>query len=1491
MPTAAQTTLQGSAMRTRARLAALEGKLSELRAAFARKDIDLARMRDEEAQLLAGRDNLRITLEQDKRALLRESQAQGDAIGASALSARWPLALLPVRLETRYHRDSMGNHSLLVRIYPDEIHVDTHDPGVSDIERTAWERFRNVVEISQDTQPMHDAWLQLARDIGTARALFLAARPNLDGMAARPPGYGRVPQAVLLPERFVAHIWLDDPQASPLRAEAAALVREPLALAPDPARPGAAGDGSLDAASLWMVHFAAAEAAGMALRVPLPSASSQISRLVVLGVRASADPATGADDWQRLLDGQAATGGLSLPPPGSATNALPGQRPLFSTRPDPDAVYAQALAFKIATPTRPGDDPRPRRSPHYFRYVFDPAQGRHVERYDRSAPAVRVAEALGLSPTSFGWLDGAGDDTLQGETAMQGLLRGAFEPGLRAAFGDGDPPMPVWMGLDLLAGGSALGPYPTLMVRAQPYGVLPVALGRDRNFNADSDALWAGAAALRASIFEPATAQVPRIAGTTPADPVDRMIAVLQTEGVAIGADLRLILAESLAAHVFATATSPLRDRLQDRRTAAQDLSVALGGEPTQPPPLTGRVLMAEAGQALPLVAPADAGDMEQPARYLLQLADTASLDFLLNGVLSDFTPRALLFHVARIALLEAAETDTRSVLLAEGLATEADVDAANGRFFQLSARLIAPAPARYVVPGQIASLGDILSDRRTSIGLVRQRFDELRLLASIGTERLELLFGAVLGLYANRLDALYTARAAKRLNLVRSDNLLGPMPDGFVRGVQLGAFGWVGPIPRTRPGRNAGYVLAPSAQHAVAAGVLLSADHARRIDQPSGPRSEDYAVELSSRRTRGAMAALDGLREGQSMPALLGYRIERALMQVGRTAPAVIARLRRIASTAARPMGAGGMALPEAAAEAVCDGLALVRQATAELASPPALVRLGTTLQQPTALDSLQQRTLLAALVEARDAIDAVSDVLLAESVYQLANGNPDRAGGATDILSGAVPPPDRLDVLHPPERGIAVNHRLLLGLDPDRPLRRGWPTGSPRGLADPDLDSWFSQLLPAPERILCRQRAADGSVTDKTFSLQDILDALAGDAPPLGPLDLAYDVSEPGRVERSALEARLRAAATALTGDADAQFEWGRALDWGAEITSMAEATALAGAARALLGNARALLPDDVPGAAAIDSTDLNARLSQTLTAAKTALKALDQAIGSPDVRPVARQWASAFGLPALADSAAADAYRSAQRELDRRVGIANAPGALRERIAALFDVQSVLPRLTGADRGWIKGFAGGLKVPAADLRSFTTRAARVRPALAAMAALETMAQRADDTAGLHRLAVSQTPREPGEAWVGALGTPRRARTSYVAWRLRDGRALQNPADPVCGLIIDRWSELVPAAEADAAIAFHTDAPSTAAPNAILLCVPEAGLEAWSESGVLAHILEALDLARLRTVQPDALGGFAQFAPLSLIDNTRHQASFGHMASEEPAPLSNPT
>ena len=106
--------------------------------------------------------------------------------------------------------------------------------------------------------------------------------------------------------------------------------------------------------------------------------------------------------------------------------------------------------------------------------------------------------------------------------------------------------------------------------------------------------------------------------------------------------------------------------------------------------------------------------------------------------------------------------------------------------------------------------------------------------------------------------------------------------------------------------------------------------------------------------------------------------------------------------------------------------------------------------------------------IADAADAVDALADVLLAESVHQLVRGDTAGASAALAAIDeGATPP--QPDVTRTHHGGIGLTHRIAVVLDAAAGPAPGWEATAsrPRALAEPALDRWAGQLLGPPERI----------------------------------------------------------------------------------------------------------------------------------------------------------------------------------------------------------------------------------------------------------------------------------------------------------------------------------------------------------------------------------------------------------------------------------------
>ena len=540
---------------------------------------------------------------------------------------------------------------------------------------------------------------------------------------------------------------------------------------------------------------------------------------------------------------------------------------------------------------------------------------------------------------------------------------------------------------------------------------------------------------------------------------------------------------------------------------------------------------------------------------------------------------------------------------------------------------------------------GQSVQEQRAAIGVLR----------GIPTARLERALVEHIDTLSYRLDAWETSLFARRLARQRQ---LGLPVAQRRAGVYLGSYGYLEHV-RPNPGRrqqvsdrtlhrplrtgaenlyteagNGGYVHAPSLNHATAAAVLRNGylTHA----SPTDPQA--LAVNLSSGRVQRAASLLEGIRHGQSLEVLLGVQFERGLHDwTTRPAnPVILDQLKPLFRTAfpiirtrvpqATDASNGASQITED--YQVVNGLTLARTTGA---FPYGITELS-------ALSQEQRDAIKTEKAAIENTLDALRDVLTAESAYQLALGNFDRAAGVLQSAGNGTVPPDVEVLATPRGTGIAFTQRLAVHFKAAA-VNDPWPGVSvgERAKLEPGLNAWLGDLLGTPDAIKCTASALapDGSVlviggnpVEATVSIADL---------GLQPIDFVYTVRS--QVEPSGaaeLETRVRyafARANAVADDVVVRIAFA---DAGGDLAarSFAEVLPLADRLRRLLGRSRPLdarhfrsaskdapAPEDNPGS--IDVAELRARVGARLTAVRALFGVLqskaDNARANPTVANV--------------------------------------------------------------------------------------------------------------------------------------------------------------------------------------------------------------------------------------------------------------------------------
>jgi hypothetical protein len=113
-------------------------------------------------------------------------------------------------------------------------------------------------------------------------------------------------------------------------------------------------------------------------------------------------------------------------------------------------------------------------------------------------------------------------------------------------------------------------------------------------------------------------------------------------------------------------------------------------------------------------------------------------------------------------------------------------------------------------------------------------------------------------------------------------------------------------------------------------------------------------------------------------------------------------------------------------------------------------------------------------------------------------------------------------------------------------------------------------------------------------------------------------------------------------------------------------------------------------------------------------------------------------------------------------------------------------------------------------------------------------------------------QLPHEAAQPWL-ALEIPKdyEVTSERLLYTASLGAGF-DPTAPVCGLLIDEWTEVIPSRLQTTGVAFHHDRPNAEPPQAWLLAVPAVFDEAWSWDDLIGAVNDALDSAKLRAIEP---------------------------------------
>ncbi len=965
--------------------------------------------------------------------------------------------------------------------------------------------------------------------------------PSTESLITTQSSWNQAPRAMALPDRFFV-IAYSGQTKKVLQFQHP--VQEDLPVGPDPSldeseqiRKDDNNDIVLNDELQWMVDFDQAVEVGMATKINLSSkeAIEGFDKLFVIGVRFSSDAQSGAELIEKLFEDHSHTKeGFGLIRQGTPTNNTEEAQSGYSWLENADESYDRV--FKNS------ED-------------FD-EQSEYFQQRDGQI----LAECLGIDPTILKGVPHAnGRDHLEAHamnTALFPTTLGYFmEEMMDPLFSTRDIDDTKTFFVNFVSG---RGPLPAIRIGRQPYGILPISVYSRLAFQLEpsEDLRTRNLGTTGASYRTRLHALIMKMDETW--DQLAPQVSHIGQKG-----DLHQILLDVLSLHANSVEfhqryaqsvmqifnqlnlqTSPIVAKIVAEAVInrAKLILQELGLNPNELSlPILEKYFLSKPNLLDgPLIDDVPNSEIS-PIRaytndgknYIEWLASSTGNRIRLQDFDRNSPPNALLYLLLRHALLQVQAKTATNLLVSHELIENKrlffDQDflyvqkegSGKSKFEHLYQTYPEITGSNTLTLIRYIYSDDFLNGR-SEAKVLKETLDALKLLEQTPTARLERLLVEHLDCCSYRIDAWKTGLVQSKLYEQRKSKKQG----NAVRGLYLGAYGWLmevrpkeneAPIKELEPElasifnpdgtkhirsdkTNLGYIHAPSIDQAATAAILRNAYDSNKGNQDKNP----FEINLTSDRVRIAISFLEGMRNGQSLSALLGYQFERGLHDrsglaqteadefiypLRRAFPLVAEKLKDTATTEgelseakeSNNLADDSRVIEALEARNVVDGLKLIQHVhDSPIKTYP--FGLPAKLNLPPASD-IQLQAIKDEVNRLIYTHDAISDLVMAEQVYQVVKGNFDRAAGvAKSFGKGSYPP--EMEFIDTPRSGTSITHRIAIHFDSEADPNTS-PNSlqrmTPRAKGEPSINEWLSTILPDPANVQCRVIYSTPLVKDK--------------------------------------------------------------------------------------------------------------------------------------------------------------------------------------------------------------------------------------------------------------------------------------------------------------------------------------------------------------------------------------------------------------------------